>query len=251
VLQSNKNLQDSQSQIATSGFLTSTQYPDEQESQDINSLNGSPTQGQIEADDDNFGTLNLSGYNNNAAAAPSVPEKSITPLLPVNSTAAKTYTTLLPPNRNPLPTDVLAHSPSLSTAHRTSPLAHVNRRFPSNMEHPSLPSRQSQLIQLPSQPKSNDSNDKEATFKHKVLRLLCQNLEKTAQLEAKMDILIAKSNNNLSQSVMENDQSTLVDMSELPLKTRDDLVAYDKLLQTNADQYLKLVKELLHIIYFS
>ena len=152
VLQFNKNLQDSQSQIATSGFFTSTQYPDEQESQVINSLNGSQTQGKMEADD-NFNTLNLSGYNNNAAAVPSVSERSITPLLPVNSTAAKTYTTLLPPNRNPLPTDVLAHSPSLSPAHRTSPLAHVNRRFPSNMEHPSLPSRQSQLIQLPSQPK--------------------------------------------------------------------------------------------------
>jgi hypothetical protein len=160
VLQSNKNLQDSQSQIATSGFFTSTQYPDEQASQVINSLNGSPTQGQIEADDNNFGTLNLSGYNNNAAAVPSLSERSITPLLPVNSTAADadrllvtTYTTLLPANRNPLPTDVLAHSPSLSPAHRTSPLAHVNRRLPSNMEHPSLPLRQSQLIQLPSQPK--------------------------------------------------------------------------------------------------
>ena len=159
VLQFNKNLQDSQSQIATSGFFTSTQYPDEQESQVINSLNGSPTQGKMEADD-NFNTLNLSGYNNNAAAVPSVSERSITPLLPVNSTAADadrllatTYTTLLPANRNPLPTGVLAHSPSLSPAHRTSPLAHVNRRLPSNMEHPSLPLRQSQLIQLPSQPK--------------------------------------------------------------------------------------------------
>ena len=96
MLQFNKNLQDSQIQIATSGFFTSTQYPDEQESQVINSLNGSPTQGKMEADD-NFNTLNLSGYNNNAA--------------------------------------------------------HVNRRLPSNMEHPSLPLRQSQLIQLPSQPK--------------------------------------------------------------------------------------------------
>lgn len=159
MLQFNKNLQDSQSQIATSGFFTSTQYPDEQESQVINSLNGSQTQGKMEADD-NFNTLNLSGYNNNAAAVPSVSERSITPLLPVNSTAADadrllatTYTTLLPANRNPLPTGVLAHSPSLSPAHRTSPLAHVNRRLPSNMEHPSLPLRQSQLIQLPSQPK--------------------------------------------------------------------------------------------------
>ena len=60
-------------------------------------------------------------------------------------------------------------------------------------------------------------------------------------------MLIAKSNNNLSQSVMENDQSTLVEMSELPLKTRDDLVAYEKLLEKNADQYLKLVKKILHI----
>ncbi|KAK4028211.1 hypothetical protein OUZ56_017491 [Daphnia magna] len=31
-------------------------------------------------------------------------------------------------------------------------------------------------------------------------------------------------------------------MSELPLKTRDDLVAYEKLLETNADQNLKLVR---------
>ena len=246
-------MQDSQNQIATSGFLTSTQYPDEQESQVINSLNGSPTQGQMEADD-NFNTLNLSGYNITAAAAPSVHDRSITPLLPVTRTVpdaarvlATTYTTLLPANRNALPTGVLSHSQSLSPAHSTSPLAHANRRLPSNMEHPSLPLRQSQQIQLPSHPKSNDSNDKEATFKHKVLRLLCQNLEKTAQLEAKMDMLIAKSNNNLSQSVMENDQSTLVEMSELPLKTRDDLVAYEKLLETNADQYLKLVKKILHI----
>ena len=117
MLQFNKNLQDSQSQIATSGFFTSTQYPDEQESQVINSLDGSPTQGKMEADD-NFNTLNLSGYNNNAAAVPSVSERSITPLLPVNSTAADadrllvtTYTTLLLANRNPLPTGVLAHSP--------------------------------------------------------------------------------------------------------------------------------------------
>ncbi|KAK4024356.1 hypothetical protein OUZ56_009778 [Daphnia magna] len=244
---SNINLQDSQSQFATSGFLTSTQYPDEQESQVINSLNGSPTQGQMEADDSN--TLNLSSYNNTAAAPPSVPDRSIIPLLPVNSNVADaarvlatSYTQLLPDNRNALPTGVLSHSPSLSPAHRTSPLAHVNRRLPTNMEHLSLPLRQSQQIQLPSQPQSNDSNDKEATFKHRVLRFLCQNLEKTAQLEAKMDMLIAKSNNNLSQSVMENDQSTLVDMSELPLKTRDDLVAYKKLSETNADQYFKLVR---------
>ncbi|KAK4003823.1 hypothetical protein OUZ56_005575 [Daphnia magna] len=201
----------------------------------------------MEADDSN--TLNLSSYNNTAAAAPSVPDRSIIPLLPVNSTVADaarvlatSYTQLLPDNRNALPTGVLSHSPSLSPAHRTSPLAHVNRRLPTNMEHLSLPLRQSQQIQLPSQPQSNDSNDKEATFKHRVLRFLCQNLEKTAQLEAKMDMLIAKSNNNLSQSVMENDQSTLVDMFELPLKTRDDLVAYEKLLETNANQYLKLVR---------
>ena len=68
--------------------------------------------------DDNFNTLNLSGYNNNAAAVPSVSERSIAPLLPVNSTAADadrllvtTYTTLLLANRNPLLTGVLAHSP--------------------------------------------------------------------------------------------------------------------------------------------
>ncbi|KAK4014026.1 hypothetical protein OUZ56_026572 [Daphnia magna] len=85
---SNNNLQDSQSQFATSGFLTSTQYPDEQESQVINSLNGSPTQGQMEADDSNTlncqATITLPLLN----SSPSVPDRSIIPLLPVNSTVA-------------------------------------------------------------------------------------------------------------------------------------------------------------------
>ncbi|KAK4018945.1 hypothetical protein OUZ56_000980 [Daphnia magna] len=82
----------------------------------------------------NIQTSKKVNYNNTAAAAPSVSDRSIIPLLPVNSTVADaarilatSYTQLLPDNRNALPTGVLSHSPSLSPAHRTSPLAHVNR----------------------------------------------------------------------------------------------------------------------------
>jgi len=85
------------------------------------------------------------------------------------------------------------------------------------------------------------NQQQESLFKVKVLRLLAQNLEKTAQLDGKMNMLMEKVQNALSNSINENEQSVIVDISLLPLKTREDLVSYEQLLTTDADQFMKLV----------
>lgn len=180
----------------------------------------------------------LSSTVNNTTAA-YVPARSVTPLLPVN--------------RNVTPVDALFHSPSMAVqvSRFSTPQPRGIQRLSSRMEHSSmqLPLQTPQLQRpLLTQQKINDSIDNDAPFKVKVLRLLTQNLEKTTQVDVKVNMLIEKVQNILSQSVPGNDHSAIVDISVLPLKTREDLITYEQLLTTDADQYFKLVS--IFLMYF-
>ncbi|KAI9554934.1 hypothetical protein GHT06_020214 [Daphnia sinensis] len=216
------------------GFCTSTQLIDDQESQDIISNDGS-TQGHM---DENTLIGQQFPSANSTAAAAFVPVRSVTPLIPVN--------------RNVSPIDALYYSPSTAVQpHRLStPHAPANQRLPSRMEHPSMQLLLSQASQLqfPMLLKENSNystnqQQKSAMFKVKVLRLLAQNYEKTAQLEGKMNMLMEKVRNALSHLTTENEQSAvIVDIPVLPLKTREDLVTYEQLITTEADKFLILVR---------
>ena len=83
-----------QSQLITSGFYTSTQLIEDQESQDIISNEGF-TQGQM--DENILIHTQCPSAVNNSTAAGYIPVRSITPLIPVN--------------RNVSPMDALYHSP--------------------------------------------------------------------------------------------------------------------------------------------
>lgn len=147
--------------------------------------------------------------------------------------------------------DALYDSPSMMAVppqRLSTPQAGGSNRLPSRIEqHPSmqpLPFQASKSQpQMFSKENSNYSSDQqqEALFKAKVLRLLGQNLEKTTQLDGKMNMLMEKVPNALSQSSTETELSVNVDIPALPLKTRDDLVTYEQLITTDADQFFKLV----------